>query len=79
MHIGIANSAHFADFKYAWYIYQLDLTTPGRRPSSASRRKQIRHSWKRRMYPRGRPQILQRLRTRTGYLRRFSRQSIHFL
>ena len=59
--------------------YQLDFTTPGIFPDKASSRKQIRHRWNLRIYPRGRPQRSQRLRTRTGYLRRFSRIIIHFL
>jgi hypothetical protein len=31
------------------HVYQLDFTTPGSRPSNASRRKQMRHNPKRRM------------------------------
>jgi hypothetical protein len=46
--------------------YQLDLVTPGSRPSRARSRKQMRHIAKRRMYPRGRPQIEQRLCCWTG-------------
>src|SRR5262249_12919862 len=42
--------------------HQLDLTTPGMSPRSASSRKQMRHSWNFRMYARGRPQLGQRLR-----------------
>jgi hypothetical protein len=56
--------------------YQLDLTTPGIMPSLANSRKQIRHSRNRRMYPLGRPQREQRLRTRVGYLRLVSRTII---
>jgi hypothetical protein len=59
--------------------YQLDLTTPGILPSKANCRKQMRQSWKRRMYPRGRPHNRQRLRTRVGYFLRFSRSIILFL
>lgn len=59
--------------------YQLDFLTPGILPSSANFRKQIRHMPKRRMYARGRPQILHRFRTRTLYLRFFSRAIIDFL
>ena len=58
--------------------YQLDFTTPGRLPLRASCRKQIRHRPKRRIYPRERPHILQRLRTRTEYLRLVSRATIDF-
>ena len=46
--------------------YQLDLVTPGSSPSRARSRKQMRHIAKRRMYPRGRPQIEQRLCCWTG-------------
>jgi hypothetical protein len=46
--------------------YQLDLVTPGSRPSRARSRKQMRHIAKRRIYPRGRPQIEQRLCCWTG-------------
>jgi hypothetical protein len=45
--------------------HQLDLVTPGTRPSAAMVRKQIRHIPNLRMYARGRPQIRQRLRNRT--------------
>jgi hypothetical protein len=41
--------------------YQLDFVTPGRRPTEASSRKQIRQTPNFRMYARGRPQTLQRL------------------
>jgi len=41
--------------------YQLDLVTPGICPSLASFLKQILHISNFRIYPRGRPQILQRL------------------
>ena len=46
--------------------YQLDFVTPGSRPSGARSRKQMRHIAKRRMWPRGRPQIEQRLCCWTG-------------
>jgi hypothetical protein len=41
--------------------YQLDFVTPGRRPTEANSRKQIRQTPNFRMYARDRPQILQRL------------------
>jgi hypothetical protein len=41
--------------------YQLDLITPGSLPWDARVRKQIRHIPNLRIYPRGRPQIGQRL------------------
>ena len=41
--------------------YQLDLTTPGSLPWEARFRKQIRQMPNFRMYPRGRPQMGQRL------------------
>lgn len=63
---------------YSFSAYQLDFTTPGRLPRRASRRKQIRHNPNLRMYPRGRPHILQRLRTLTVYLRLDSRATIDF-
>ena len=44
--------------------YQLALITPGTSPASARARKQMRHSLNFRKYPRGRPQIRQRLRMR---------------
>jgi hypothetical protein len=59
--------------------YQLDLITPGIWPRTANSRKQIRHSPNRRMYPRGRPHMRQRLRTRVGYLRPSSLAIIDFL
>ena len=46
--------------------YQLDFVTPGSWPSRARSRKQMRHSAKRRMYPRGRPHTAQRLCWRTS-------------
>ena len=58
--------------------YQDALTTPGIIPLSACSRKQMRQSWNLRMYPLGRPHILQRLRTRTGYFRRVSRMMMDF-
>jgi hypothetical protein len=48
--------------------YQLDLVTPGRRPTEASSRKQMRQTPNFRMYPRGRPQTLQRLWARVENL-----------
>ena len=39
----------------------------------------MRHISNRRIYPRGRPQMLHRLRTRTAYLRRCSRYGMHVL
>src|SRR5580704_1296686 len=45
--------------------YQLAFTTPGISPLSAIPRKQMRHIWNLRIYPRARPQTRQRLRTRT--------------
>src|SRR3974377_686233 len=42
--------------------YQLDFETPGTSPFSASPRKHKRHRPNLRRYPRGRPQIEQRLR-----------------
>jgi len=45
--------------------YQLDLTTPGNRPSEASFRKQIRQIPNFLIYALGRPQIGQRLYART--------------
>src|SRR5205814_7062152 len=45
--------------------YQLAFTTPGISPFSAIPRKQIRHIWNLRIYPRARPQQRQRLRMRT--------------
>jgi hypothetical protein len=47
--------------------YQLAFVTPGIFPSSAIFRKQILHMPNFRRYPRGRPQILQRLCLRTPY------------
>jgi hypothetical protein len=44
--------------------YQLAFVTPGISPARASLRKQIRHSENLRRKPRGRPQLLQRLRSR---------------
>ena len=44
--------------------YQLDLTTPGIWPCSASSRKQMRHSLNLRRYARGRPQRSQRVYAR---------------
>jgi hypothetical protein len=41
--------------------YQLDLVTPGRRPTDANSRKQMRQTPNFRMYDRLRPQSLQRL------------------
>src|SRR5262245_50129200 len=55
--------------------HQLDLTTPGICPASASSRKQMRHSPKSRRNPRGRPQRWQRVYARTlnfGARRHFS-------
>ena len=46
--------------------YQLDFVTPGISPLCAISRKQMRHSPKRRMKPRERPQILQRVYARTA-------------
>src|SRR5258706_2130839 len=46
-------------------VYQLDLVTPGSSPWRARSRKQIRHSEKRRMNARGRPQTTQRWYPRT--------------
>lgn len=63
---------------YSVLAYQLDFTTPGRLPRNACCRKQIRHRPNRLMYPRGRPHILHRLRTRTLYLRFDSRATIDF-
>jgi hypothetical protein len=45
--------------------YQLDFTTPGSLPSDAKTLKQIRQSPNFLKYPRGRPQIGQRLYSRT--------------
>jgi hypothetical protein len=45
--------------------HQLDLITPGISPWSARFLKQIRHMSNLRMYPRGLPQMGQRLRYRT--------------
>jgi hypothetical protein len=59
--------------------YQLDFTTPGIIPDMDNSRKQIRHRWNLRIYPRGLPQRVQRLRTRVGYFRRVSRTIIDFL
>lgn len=59
--------------------YQLALTTPGILPDMANSRKQMRQSWNLRIYPRGRPHRLHRLRTRTSYLRRVSLAMILFL
>src|SRR5262249_41068108 len=47
--------------------YQLLFVTPAMSPSSASLRKHRRHSANFRMYARGRPQRLQRLRSRILY------------
>src|SRR5262249_51633570 len=47
--------------------HQLDLTTPGNWPFSASCRKQMRHSPNLRMKARGRPQMWQRFRCCTLY------------
>src|SRR3954462_11880924 len=47
--------------------YQLDLVMPGIWPSSASFRKQIRHSPNFRMNPRGRPHRSQRFLCLTGW------------
>src|SRR5574340_346723 len=58
--------------------YQDDLVTPGIFPWRASSRKQMRQRPKRRRYPRGRPQMRQRLRTWTLNSRRCSRYSMHF-
>jgi hypothetical protein len=44
----------------ATIAYQLDLVTPGKRPNEADSRKQMRHNPNFRMYPRLRPQFLQR-------------------
>jgi hypothetical protein len=38
-------------------VYQLALITPGTSPRNARKRKQMRHIWNFRKYPRGRPQI----------------------
>jgi hypothetical protein len=47
--------------------YQLDFVTPGIRPSEAYFRKQHLHMSNFRMYPRGRPQTLQRRTSRVEY------------
>jgi hypothetical protein len=46
--------------------YQLDFVTPGSLPVFASSRKQIRQTPNFRMYARGRPHSLHRLRCRTS-------------
>lgn len=59
--------------------YQLALVTPGRYPSRASLRKQILQSSNLRIYPRGRPQSLQRLRCRTlnlGFLAALAKKHV---
>jgi hypothetical protein len=48
--------------------YQLDFVTPGIKPSEAYFRKQHLHMSNFRMYPRGRPQTLQRRTSRVEYL-----------
>src|SRR5437899_4167978 len=48
-------------------LYQLAFSTPGISPRSAKPRKQMRHIWNLRRYPRGRPHMRQRLRTRILY------------
>src|ERR1700738_3397841 len=53
---GVAHDPHCADRHH-----QLDLVTPGTRPSAARVRKQIRHIPNFLMYARGRPQMWQRL------------------
>jgi hypothetical protein len=55
-------------------FYQLAFLTPGSLPFDASSLKQIRQQPNLRMYARGRPHNLQRLRARTEYLAgRFAR------
>jgi hypothetical protein len=46
------------------FLYQLAFVTPGISPASASFRKQMRHKENLRKKPRGRPQLLQRFRSR---------------
>jgi len=46
------------------FCYQLDLVTPGKRPTDASSRKQIRQTPNFRMYARPLPQVLQRFTCR---------------
>ena len=50
---------------YSYMAYQLDFTTPGMRPLRAFSRKQMRHMPNLRIYARERPQVLQRLYSRT--------------
>src|SRR3989442_4490680 len=46
--------------------YQLALITPGTSPARAYFRKQMRHIWNFRRYPRGRPQLRHRVHLRTA-------------
>src|ERR1019366_916363 len=52
---------HFSLSTVHWLLYQLDLTTPGISPLSASARKHRRQRPNLRRKARGRPQIWQRL------------------